>query len=71
MASQGGTYVRTDGRTYGISPHSTGLRLLSGPLSKKAKWFFNQNWSAIGLVDLNLAYQPSLWAAAPIGDEVL
>ena len=27
---------RTDGRTYGISPHSTGLRPLSGPLPKKA-----------------------------------
>ena len=35
----GRTYGRTDGRTdvrtYGISPHSTGLRPLSGPLPKK------------------------------------
>ena len=34
-ASQGGTYGQTDRRTYGISPHSTGLRPLSGPLPKK------------------------------------
>ena len=30
--SGGGTYVRMDGRMYGISSHSTGLRPLSGPL---------------------------------------
>ena len=33
-ASQRGD-VRTDVRTDGISPHSTGLRPLSGPLPKK------------------------------------
>ena len=37
----GGTYGRTDGRTdgrtYRISPHSTGRRPLSGPLPKKPK----------------------------------
>ena len=31
----GRTDVRMDGRTYGISPHSTGLCPLSGPLPKK------------------------------------
>ena len=35
--AQGGTDVRTYGRTDGISPHSTGLCPLSGPLSKKKK----------------------------------
>ena len=32
----GRTYGRTYGRTDGISPHSTGLRPLLGPLPKKA-----------------------------------
>ena len=35
--ASGGTDVRTDGWTDGISPHSTGLRPLSGPLPKKKK----------------------------------
>ena len=35
--SDGWTYRRTDGRTDGISPPSTGIYPLSGPLPKKVK----------------------------------
>ena len=38
---------RTDGRTYGISPHSTGLRPLSGLLPKKVQLFGGLFWAVL------------------------
>ena len=35
--SRGGMDVRMNERTYGKSPHSTGLRPLSGPLPRKVE----------------------------------
>ena len=40
--AQGGTYKRTDERMYGKSPHSTGLRPLSGPLPKNEQTFIQR-----------------------------
>ena len=38
LGPEGGTYVHTNECTDGKSPHSTGLRPLSGPLPEKGVW---------------------------------